>query len=229
MISDKGWREYSIWEHSSAVHDLYARRCRLEAEEMTCAAQAAELLAPRVAPGDTLLDVGCGSGYFYHSLKRRNIPTEYYGIDASSTLIDIGRRYMPAHGLPAERLINTRIEDLSGTVDHTVCMNVLSNIDNIYRPLERLLKMTRKSLVLRESFKTGAAYQYVRDRFLDPDVDLRVYVNAYDLDETCTFIRSFDFAPQVVTDARSGGEPELVIDHPHYWTFIVADATDPAI
>ena len=35
---------------------------------MTCHAQAAELLAPHVAPGDTLLDASCGSGYFFHSL-----------------------------------------------------------------------------------------------------------------------------------------------------------------
>ena len=51
MISHQGWQAYNIWEHSRTVRDLYAQRCRLEAEEMTCAAQAAELLAPHVTPG----------------------------------------------------------------------------------------------------------------------------------------------------------------------------------
>src|SRR5687767_4907790 len=105
MISDKGWNEYSIWEHSASVRELYARRCRLEAEEMTCAAQAIELLKPLIEPGDTLLDVGCGSGYFFHSLKSRDVPVEYSGIDASGTLIAIGQRHMPAHGLPSDRLV----------------------------------------------------------------------------------------------------------------------------
>jgi SAM-dependent methyltransferase len=221
-ISDTGWQDYNIWEHSRTVRDLYARRCRLEAEEMTCAAQAAELIKPHVEPGDALLDVGCGSGYFFHSLKSRGIDVEYYGIDASPALIAIGRQYMPSHGLPPERLVTMRIDDLTGAVDHTVCMNVLSNIDNYQRPLERLLKITRKRLVLRESLKKGASYRYVKDEYLDPGCDLKVYVNAYDLDETCEFIRSYGFEPSVVIDRWSNGEPELVIGYPHYWTFVVA-------
>jgi SAM-dependent methyltransferase len=222
MISDKGWQDYNIWEHSRTVRDLYARRCQLEAEEMTCAAQAAELIKPHVEPGDELLDVGCGSGYFFHSLKSRGIEVEYYGIDASPSLIAIGQKYMPNYGLPRERLITMRIEDLAGTVDHTVCMNVLSNIDNYQRPLERLLRITRKTLVLRESLKAGASYKYVKDEFLDEGHDLNVHVNAYDIDEICAFIRSYGFDPDVVADDRSGGQPELVIGHPHYWAFVLA-------
>jgi ubiquinone/menaquinone biosynthesis C-methylase UbiE len=227
-ISDTGWRDYNIWEHSHTVRDLYARRCRLEAEEMTCAAQAAELLRPHVQPGDVLLDVGCGSGYFFHSLKSRDIGVDYYGIDASPSLIAIGRQCMPQHGLSPDRLIVMRIEDLTGAVDHTVCMNVLSNIDNYQRPLERLLKITRKTLVLRESLKKGASYRYVKDEFLDPGCDLKVHVNAYDLEETCEFIRSYGFEAQVVKDRRSGGSPETVIGHLHYWTFVMAMRSRPA-
>ena len=221
-ISDHGWHDYNIWEHSRTVRDLYARRCRLEAEEMTCAAQAVELMRPQITPGDTLLDVGCGSGYFFHSLRRLGVDVEYYGIDASPALIAIGREYMPAHGLASERLVTMRIEDLTGEVDHTLCMNVLSNIDNYQRPLERLLKITRKSLVLRESLKIGASYSYVKDEFLDPGCDLKVYVNAYDRDEVCDFIRSYGFEPEIFTDHRTEGRPELVIGYPHYWTFVRA-------
>jgi ubiquinone/menaquinone biosynthesis C-methylase UbiE len=222
MISNQGWQDYNIWEHSRTVRDLYARRCRLEAEEMTCAAQAAELLAQHVTPGDVLLDVGCGSGYFFHSLKKRGIAVAYHGIDAAPPLIAIGREHMAPHGLSPDRLVVMRIEDLTGEVDHTVCMNVLSNIDNYQRPLERLLKVTRKTLVLRESLKQGASYHYVKDEFLDPGCDLKVYVNAYDLEETCDFIRSYGFEPRVVVDRHSNGQPELVIGYPHYWTFVVA-------
>jgi ubiquinone/menaquinone biosynthesis C-methylase UbiE len=223
VIRDDGWLKYCIWEHSATVKELYARRCQLLEEEMTCAAQAAELLAPLAVKGDTLLDAGCGSGYFFHSLRARDIPVEYYGIDAAPSLIDIGRRYMPAHGLPADRLNLMRIEDLNASADHVICMNVLSNIDNYHRPLERLLHSARKTLILRESFKEQAEYAYVIDHYLDDGCDIKVYVNAYPIDEVVAFIQSYGFSVQIIEDWRTRGKPELVIDYPHYWTFLVAE------
>jgi SAM-dependent methyltransferase len=221
-IRDDGYLAHCIWEHSATIRDLYRRRARDEAEEMECAAQAAELVAPLVAPGDSLLDAGCGSGYFYHSLRRRAISVEYYGVDAAPSLIAIGRAELPAYGLPAERLRCHRIEDLDGSVDHILCMNVLSNIDNYQRPLERLLKMARKSLILRESAKNGALYRYVRDEFLDPGVDLKVHVNAYDAAELTDFIAGHGFAVERIRDRRSGGAAEMVINYPHWWSFFRA-------
>src|SRR4051812_12661642 len=44
-IDDNGWEAHNIWQHSAEVLELYRRRARDEAEEMTCAAQAAELVA----------------------------------------------------------------------------------------------------------------------------------------------------------------------------------------
>jgi ubiquinone/menaquinone biosynthesis C-methylase UbiE len=190
---------------------------------MTAHQQAARLLASRVRPGDMLLDAGCGSGYFYHSLVSQKIPAEYWGVDAAPSLIEIGRSIMPSYGLPAERMLPFRIEDLDGSVDHTVCLNVLSNIDNYHRPLERLLKMTKRSLILRESLKQGAEYHYVEDRFLDPGVSLNVHVNHYDVQEVCEFIRSYGFKVEQVVDERTGGQAEQVIGYPHYWTFLIAD------
>jgi ubiquinone/menaquinone biosynthesis C-methylase UbiE len=229
MIEPAGWDDFSIWDHSQTVKNLYARRCRREAEEMTAHAQAAELLASRASAGDTLLDAGCGSGYFFHSLATRSIPVEYWGADASRALIGIGREIMPAFGLAAERLLHARLEDLRGDVDHAVCLNVLSNIDNYHRPLERLLRMARKSVILRESIVDGARYTYVRDDFLDADVDLNVHVNHYDRADITAFIERYGFRVTQAVDRRSGGKPELVIGYEHYWTFLIADRVpDPA-
>ena len=224
MIRDGGWLKYCIWEHSAQVKDLYARRCRLEAEEMTCAAQAAELLAPLVTQGDTLLDAGCGSGYFYHSLRKREVPVEYFGIDGAPSLIEIGREILPEYGLPSDRLRTMRIEDLDGEVDHVVCLNVLSNIDNYHRRLERLLRCARKTVILRESCKEAGEYRYVLDEYLDAGCGLRVYVNAYPVDEVKAFIGSYGFMVEQVEDRRTSGHPEQVIDYPHYWTFLVAES-----
>ena len=223
MIRDDGWDRHAVWEHSAALRDLYAARAAGEADEMTCAAQAAELLEPRVRPGETVLDAGCGSGHLWHSLRARGIPAEYHGIDASRTLIGIGRAELPAHGLPAERLRVLRIEDPDGEADHVVCMNVISNLDNYHRPLERLLQIARRTLVLRESLGEGSRYRYVVDEHLDGGARLKVHVNRYDLTEVTDLIASHGFTPRVVVDRRTGGEPEMVIGHPHWWTFVVAE------
>lgn len=223
MVNRDAWMRFCTWEHSATLRELYSRRCRREAEEMTAHAQAAELLSSRVTAGDSLLDVGCGSGYFFHSLAARGLDVNYTGIDAAPSLIEIGRREMPAFGLPAESLQVAHIEDLDGEVDHVVCINVLTNIDNFHRPLERLLRLARKSVILRESMKHGAYYSWVRDYYLDAGVDLSVHVNHYDIDEMLNFVRTRGFTADIVVDRRSGGRPEIVIDHPHYWTFLVAD------
>ena len=221
-IRDNGFSLHNIWEHSATVRTLYRQRARDEAEEMTCAAQGAELLAPLVRSGETVLDVGCGSGYFYHSLRKRAIPAEYHGIDATRCLIEIGQAELPRFGLPRARLATLRLEDLDGAVDHVVCINVLSNIDNFHKPLERLLKMARRSVILRESIAEMASYQFVRDRFLDDGTNLGVYVNTYARAEVCECITSRGFAVREETDRRCGGEPEMVIGFPHHWTFLVA-------
>jgi 2-polyprenyl-3-methyl-5-hydroxy-6-metoxy-1,4-benzoquinol methylase len=179
------------------------------------------MLRRLTASGDTLLDVGCGSGYFYHSLARRRIAVEYHGLDASPSLIALGQSILPEYGLPADRLVSGRIEDLNADVDHIVCMNVLSNIDNFHRPLERMLRCARKSVIIRESIKDGAEYGYVVDKYLEADEILRVHVNAYDRTAIAALASEVGFDARFVDDERAQNRAELVIDYPHYWTFVV--------
>jgi SAM-dependent methyltransferase len=190
---------------------------------MTCHKQATELLAPLVRPGESLLDAGCGSGYLFHSLRNAGLKLDYYGIDATRCLVELGREALPRFGLLAERLQTLLIEDLDGAVDHAVCINVLSIIDNYHRPLERLLSVARKTLILRESLAEHADYRYVEDRFLDKP--LRVHVNTYAVGEVTAFAEARGFRVRQVEDRRAGNEPELVIGYPHYWRFLVCERT----
>lgn len=222
MIAQDGWAKFNIWEHSARIRELYAQRCRREVEEMTAHAQAVRLLAAHVRGGDTVLDAGCGSGYFFHSLRGLKVPVEYFGVDASPALLEIGRNVLPRHGLPPERLIEMRLEDLRAEVDHVVCINVLSNIDNFHRPLERLLLAARATVILRESMADASRYQYVEDHYLDPGVSLKVHVNTYARDEIKGFIESYGYDVALHVDEHSGGQRQQVIGHPHWWTFVEA-------
>jgi len=222
MINNKGYEKYNIWQHSSTVRELYAARCSLETEEMTCHVQAAELFQEYISPGDTLLDAGCGSGYFFHSLRTRELPVEYWGIDATDMLLEIGREILPEYGLPKERLQHMRIEDLNANMDHILCCNVLSNIDNYHRPLERLLNCANKTVILRESLGQVSTYSYVQDKYLESEIPLYVHVNTYSLSEIVRFIEERGFKAKIITDRRTNGKAEMIIDYPHYWTFILA-------
>jgi SAM-dependent methyltransferase len=222
VIASDGWAAFNIWEHSAEVRDLYAKRCRREVEEMTAHRQAVRLLSAHARPGDTVLDVGCGSGYLFHSLAALRVPVEYYGVDASPTLLQIGRTILPLHGLPPERLVETRIEDLRAEVDHVICINVLSNIDNFHRPLERLLLAARRTVILRESISDFSRYSYVDDHHLDPGVHLKVHVNTYDRAEIADFIGSYGYHAAFHVDDFTGGVAQDVIGHPHWWTFVEA-------
>jgi len=215
---------FNIWDHSQIVKDLYRRRAKDEAEEMTCAQQAADLLSQHIIAGDTLIDVGCGSGYFFHSIRKRKLPIDYSGFDQTESLINIGKEELPAFGLSENKLQVCRLDDFNGEADHILCMNVLSNIDNYHRPLERLLLASRKTLILRESIGSETSYQYVHDAYLDGDVHLKVHVNTYAKEEISSFIESYGFDTEYVVDQRTQGKPENVIGYPHHWAFIVAKA-----
>lgn len=218
----EAFSKYNIWEHSQIVKDLYLKRALDEAEEMTCAQQALELLLPHLSSGEKLVDVGCGSGYFYHTLRKRHVKVDYHGVDQTECLIKIGQENLPRFGLPPEKLSVCRLEDYDGQADHFLCMNVLSNIDNYHKPLERLLRCANKTVILRESISEQSAYHYVRDEFLDEGVNLKVHVNTYGQEELADFIKSYGFDVQFVLDQRTQGKPEMVIGYPHHWTFVIA-------
>jgi len=49
-----------------------------------------------------------------------------------------------------------------------------------------------------------------------------VHVNTYHRDEVRSFIASYGFEVTLHVDDYSGGQPQQVIDHPHWWTFVEA-------
>lgn len=226
FVTDDGWKRFNTWGQSAEILALYRARAEGSVEEMTCAGQAAEVYQSIAENGESLLDIGCGAGHFYRSLRARSLHLDYYGIDPTEAFIRVGREALADLNLPPERLQTIRIEDLYASTDHVLCMNVLSYLDGFRRPLERLLNSTRKTLLLRESFYEEAKLQFIEDHYLDKGPAKRVNVNTYALEEVCDFIDGLGFKTTFIEDRYSNGSVTMSVDIPHYWTFILCERRD---
>lgn len=214
------------WANDSATLELYRRRCKREAEEMTCAAQAARILGAVAAPGETLLDAGCGGGYYYWSFADRGIELDWYGIDHTPEMIELARTEVcPRAGLERERFRVAAIEELGEErYDNVLCFNVLTNSPHYAQALERLLACTRKRILLRESMSGELVVRYTPDPYLDPGKrHIRVYHNTYPLGEVTAFMEECGFAVTRIPDERTGDRTETVVDIPHEWRILLGE------
>jgi SAM-dependent methyltransferase len=216
---------WNPWANDRRVLELYRRRCRREAEEMTCAAQAAETLAPLVGAGETLLDAGCGGGYYYWSFQRRSVPVDYFGLDYTPQMTALARlEICPAAGLPEERFVLGAIEHLDREFDNVVCFNVLTNSPHYGQPLERLLSCARKRILLRESMGDTLVVRYTPDPYLDEGKrHIRVYHNTYPIAEVMAFMEAHGFSVTRLVDRRTGDGTEMVVDIPHCWRILFGE------
>ncbi len=212
------------WANDQQLLALYRRRCRQEAEEMTCAAQAADIIGERATVGESLLDAGCGSGYYYYSfLKRTDV--EYHGLDYTPEMIDLAHNELcPRTGLPTGRLVYGSIESLDREFDNIVCFNVLTNSPHYALPLGRLLECTKRRLLLRESLGQESMVRYTPDPYLDEGKrHIRVYHNTYRLAEVVEFIKMYGFSVSQIVDRRTKDAVEMVVDIPHSWRILLAE------
>jgi SAM-dependent methyltransferase len=216
---------WNPWANDRGTLDLYRRRCRREAEEMTCAAQAAEILAERVGPGETLLDAGCGGGYYWWSMADRGVDVQYHGLDYTPEMVALAREELaPRAGLPADRFSLGAIEQLQDEYDTVLCFNVLTNAPHYALGLERLLRCTRRRLLLREAMGDELVVRYTPDPYLDEDKrHIRVYHNQYPIAEVTELMEAEGFTVTRIPDRRTGDGVEMVVDIPHRWRILLAE------
>lgn len=224
MIPDQ---ELNIWEHSQNVRELYARRASGEEAEMDSSAQAAELLAPFIrgrARPPRFLDAGCGSGYLWHSFKKRGLELEYHGLDYSPSLIEIGRRILPALGLAAERLHCGAIEDLAASnFEMAALINTLTFCPDFRQPLDRLASSGIEVLLIRDNFGPETLIRWEEDGYLDEGYNhLKAYWNQWNKAEIIPFLTEYGFEVTEIADRRCHGQMEPVVGKPYYWSWLLA-------
>jgi len=222
----------SIWEHSKLFPALCAERAAGRAPEMDSVRQAVALIGPSVSAGASVLDVGCGAGHAFRSLK--GLGLEYHGIDSYARGIEIGRAALAGEGLPAARLRELAIEDLppGEEYDFVLCLSTLGYFPQYHLPLEAMARAARRMLIVRASFGDASVTRFLPDVLLEPGFQsMRAYFQVWSRDEVASFLDSEGFRPRFVPDERQtqrfGGSPEVVGGIELPYEFLVAERVAP--
>jgi SAM-dependent methyltransferase len=192
---------------------------------MDSAAQGAELLASFVGSNrPRLLDVGCGGGHFYHSLARRGLAVDYFGLDSSPKVVAQARRAFAELGLDPTRILLGAVEDLRDEkFELAAFINVLSFRPDYREPVDRVLDCGVKALVVRDNFGPKTEIRWETDGFLDDGYNhLKGYWNRWSTEEFQDFLATRGFWAQTEEDRRTRGQMELVVGKPYYWSWLVA-------
>jgi len=144
--------KYRIWSNAASYGEILARRALGTLPEMACAKHLATLLAPLARSGDCLLDVGCGVGHYYRSLKGQlPDPWEYRGLDATPEYVRLATQLWwdtrPAIAFDRGDIFELPYVDAG--YDIVICCNVLLHLPTIVKPLAELVRVSRRLVLLR--------------------------------------------------------------------------------
>lgn len=128
--------------------------------QLTCLAQAAELVRACVPPGASCLDVGGASGYFYDYV--RGHVGSYCCVDNSPAYLEYGRaHYAEEGGRVSHVLADVLAYDPGARFDAVVCLGLFYTFPDFRAPLERLMALTGRALVIRALFAPRGETRYV--------------------------------------------------------------------
>jgi SAM-dependent methyltransferase len=164
------WRE--AWESETlgtSYGDLLFARATGELPEMESSRAVARRIAATARAGDSLLDVGCGAGHYYRSLKAHvPVPLHYTGLDATPHYIERARE-----AFAGERDVRFVVGDAVAidfpdcAFDLVMCNNVMLHLPGIARPLRELCRVARRWVLVR-TLVASKSY-VVQDVFPAPD------------------------------------------------------------
>ena len=171
-MSDRdSWRVAWEGRFGKPYGDMFFARATGELPEMESSKAAARRLAAMLKDGDSLLDVGCGAGHYYRSIRNTvSRGVRYTGIDATRYYIDRAREAYAADASARFEVGDIFALDLPArSFDVVLCANVLLHLPTVARPLSELCRVTRRQLLIR-TLVASTSY-VVKDVAPQPDGD----------------------------------------------------------
>jgi SAM-dependent methyltransferase len=146
------WRQ--TWESDTSGRpygDLFFDRATGKLPEMESSKAAAQRIGALAKDGDSLLDVGCGGGHYYRSIRSRvTTPLRYTGLDATPYYVERARAAFAGDN-DARFVVGDifAIDFPDRSFDLVMCNNVLLHLPNIVKPLRELCRVARRQLLVR--------------------------------------------------------------------------------
>ena len=143
------WNETTITAAEEAMIRELARLLELRGQgEDQAAIRSAYLDLLRLAPGERVLDVGCGTGVVTRAVARRVAPAgSVLGVDPSPTMLSVAREIAEREGLGEQ--IEFRVGDAralpvdDAAFDVVLAITALSHTTDAERAIPELLRATR--------------------------------------------------------------------------------------
>lgn len=131
--------------------DVYYKRAIGQFPEMETSKAIANILKHKVKKDNHILDVGCGSGHYYRSLKKRINKSFYYtGVDPYEIFLKKAKI-----AWKKDKNVNFKLGNIydlpfkKNSFDISICCNVFIHLHDVIKPLREIIRVTKKTVILR--------------------------------------------------------------------------------
>jgi ubiquinone/menaquinone biosynthesis C-methylase UbiE len=139
------------YENHLALADLHYARAVGTAPEMESSKAVAKFVKKVINENDTIADIGFSSGHYLRSL-RQQISTDFKYVGVEFTELFYNKAKLAWSGDSNVTFKQGSIFEIPLTdksVDVTFCSNLLMHVPTIVKPLSELLRITKKTLIIR--------------------------------------------------------------------------------
>ncbi len=131
--------------------NVYFKRAIGSSPEMEVSIAMANILRKKIKNYDNILDIGCASGHFYRSIKKRVTKKfNYTGVDPYKIFIkkaDLAWKDEANVKFKIGNIYNLPFRKNSFEV--SFCSNVFIHLDDVIKPLKEIIRVTKRTIVIR--------------------------------------------------------------------------------